>query len=158
MSKPAVEIVTLGEQAIWGIGRQSGDQTISADIHALSAAYHSLASVPRGSVLPFFVLSRNYDGRNGSFELFVGGALEKDGLEQAFLPPGEYAGMTVRPRLGFLWGAAIGAAGSLGIKEDGVLLPKMAPAEPIRGPEHGVRTPYGKKYSQPSFHGPLFCR
>ena len=66
--------------------------------------------MPRGSVLPFFVLSRNYDGRNGSFELFVGGALEKDGLEQAFLPPGEYAGMTVRPRLGFLWGAAIGAA------------------------------------------------
>ncbi len=59
--------------------------------------------MPRGSVLPFFVLSRNYDGRNGSFELFVGGALEKDGLEQAFLPP-------VRPRLGFLWGAAIGAA------------------------------------------------
>ena len=85
MSKPAVEIVNLGEQAIWGIGRQSGDQTISADIHALSAAYHSLASVPRGSVLPFFVLSRNYDGRNGSFELFVGGTLEKDGLEQAFL-------------------------------------------------------------------------
>lgn len=110
MSKPAVEIVTLGEQAIWGIGRQSGDQTISADIHALSAAYHSQTSVSRGSVLPFFVLSRNYDGRNGSFELFVGGALEKDGLEQAFLPPGEYAGMTVRPRLGFLWGAAIGAA------------------------------------------------
>ena len=66
--------------------------------------------MPRGSVLPFFVLSRNYDGRNGSFELFVGGALEKDELEQAFLPPGEYAGMTVRPRLGFLWGAAIGAA------------------------------------------------
>ena len=149
MSKPAVEIVNLGEQAIWGIGRQSGDQTISADIHALSAAYHSLASVPRGSVLPFFVLSRNYDGRNGSFELFVGGTLEKDGLEQAFLPPGEYAGMTVRPRLGFLWGAAIGQK---------VLLPKMAPAEPIRDPEHGVRTPYGKKYSQPSFHGHLFCR
>ena len=71
MSKSAVEIVNLGEQAIWGI-----------------AAYHSLASVPRGSVLPFFVLSRNYDGRNGSFELFVGGTLEKDGLEQAFLPPG----------------------------------------------------------------------
>lgn len=66
--------------------------------------------MPRGNVLPFFVLSRNYDGRNGSFELFVGGTLEKDGLEQTFLPPGEYAGMTVRPRLGFLWGAAIGAA------------------------------------------------
>ena len=136
MSKPAVEIVNLGEQAIWGIGRQSGDQTISADIHALSAAYHSLASVPRGSVLPFFVLSRNYDGRNGSFELFVGGTLEKDGLEQAagiFMGRGH-------------WG------------RQKVLLPKMAPAEPIRDPEHGVRTPYGKKYSQPSFHGHLFCR
>ena len=151
MSKPAVEIVNLGEQAIWGIGRQSGDQTISADIHALSAAYHSLASVPRGSVLPFFVLSRNYDGRNGSFELFVGGTLEKDGLEQAFLPPRGICRNDGQAPAGIFMGR-----GHWGRQK--VLLPKMAPAEPIRDPEHGVRTPYGKKYSQPSFHGPLFCR
>lgn len=65
---------------------------------------------PGETCFPSLFLSRNYDGRNGSFELFVGGTLEKDGLEQALLPSGEYAGMTVRPRLGFLWGAAIGGA------------------------------------------------
>ena len=36
--------------------------------------------------------------------------LKKTGWSRRFFPPGEYAGMTVRPRLGFLWGAAIGAA------------------------------------------------
>ena len=89
MSKPAVEIVTLGEQAIWGIGGQSGDQTISADIHALSAAYHSLASVPRGSVLPFFVLSRNYDMAGMVPLNYLWAAhLKKTGWSRRFFPPG----------------------------------------------------------------------
>lgn len=88
MSKPAVEIVNLGEQAIWGIGRQSGDQTISADIHALSAAYHSLASVPRGSVLPFLFCPETMMAGMVPLNYLWAAHLKKTGWSRRFFPPG----------------------------------------------------------------------
>lgn len=47
---------------------------------------------------------------NRYFELFIGSVLDKDGLESYVLPASEYAKITVKPKLGFLWGASIGEA------------------------------------------------
>lgn len=42
--------------------------------------------------------------------LFVGGKTRNTLLEPLVLPAGTYASITVHPRLGFLWGLAVGAA------------------------------------------------
>lgn len=110
MNTCTVELEKLEERAIFGKWTASNDKTVAADIRALSKQYHSIVSLPEGGVLPYFVLSRNYQKKSGEFELLIGGALEKDGLECLVLPAGEYAKMTIKPKLGFLWGAAIGEA------------------------------------------------
>ena len=58
-------------------------------------------------MLPFFVLSRNYNEQSHDFELFIGSVIDKDGLESYILPANEYAKITVKPKLGFLWGVSI---------------------------------------------------
>lgn len=64
----------------------------------------------RKMVLPYFVLSKDYDAVSNNFEMFIGGYISNSNLESLILPAGEYAKITVKPKLGFLWGASIGEA------------------------------------------------
>lgn len=105
-----VTVVYLEHQTLYGIWQKSSDKVISRDIKSLSETYHKAVSMPKGRVLPYFVLSRNYDERSKEFELFIGSVLDKCGLERFELPAGAYAKITVKPKLGFLWGASIGQA------------------------------------------------
>lgn len=110
MSSLDVTIEYMEQQAIYGLWQKSNDKTISKDIKALSKQYHDMVAMPEGKVLPYFVLSRNYNEQSRDFELFIGGLMDKAGLERCDLSANEYAKITVRPKLGFLWGASIGEA------------------------------------------------
>lgn len=110
MKQWEVTLIQMDEQALLGVWMNSNDKTIAGDIASLSRQYDTMISRDRGTVLPYFVLSRNYDEHSGDFELFVGGTLESGGLERFVLPAGEYAKITVRPKFGFLWGVSIGQA------------------------------------------------
>lgn len=63
-----------------------------------------------GEVLPLYVLSRNYDPRTEAFELLIAGNFVAPPLAAFTLEAGLYARITVRPKLGFLWGPAVGEA------------------------------------------------
>lgn len=110
MSRLEVNIEYIEQQTIYGLWQKSNDRTISKDINALSKQYHAVVSVPEGKVLPYFVLSRNYNEQSRDFELFIGSLIDKSGLESYVLSASEYAKITVKPKLGFLWGASIGEA------------------------------------------------
>lgn len=110
MANFPIEIIPVGERTVFGLWTKSNDRAVAKDIGALSRKYYATAGLPEGSVLPFFVVSRNYDGGSGDFELLVGGTAEKAGLEKLALPPGDYAKMEIRAKLGLLWGPAIGEA------------------------------------------------
>ena len=58
-------------------------------------------SSPGSKVFPYFVLSRNYNELSKDFEMFVGGTIDKKGLESLIIPNGEYARITIKPKLGF---------------------------------------------------------
>ena len=61
MSSLEVNIEYIEQQTIYGLWQKSNDKTISKDIKALSKQYHAMVSMPEGKVLPYFVLSRNYN-------------------------------------------------------------------------------------------------
>ena len=110
MSRLKVNIEYIEQRTIYGLWQKSNDKTISKDIKALSKQYHVVASMPEGKVLPYFVLSRNYNEQSHDFELFIGSVFDKNGLESCVLSGTEYAKITVKPKFGFLWGASIGKA------------------------------------------------
>ena len=105
-----VRILPVEERVLHGLWTRSNDKTIAKDIATLSAQYHAAVGLAAGRVLPYVVLSQNYDTASGDFELFVGSTTPSEGLETLVLLAGDYAVMTVKPKLGFLWGAAIGSA------------------------------------------------
>lgn len=98
------------QQTIYGLWKNSNDKTIPKDIKVLSGKYHTAVSIPEGKVLPYFVLSRNFDEQSKNFEMFIGSTIDKNGLESLVLPAGEYARISVKPKFGLLWGASIGEA------------------------------------------------
>lgn len=110
MTSPEVNIEYIEQRTIFGLWQKSNDKTTSKDIKVLSKRYHEAVSMPEGKVLPYFVLARNYNEQSRDFELLIGGAIERAGLEPLVLPAGEYAKITVKPKLGFLWGVSIGEA------------------------------------------------
>lgn len=110
MSRLEVNIEYIEQRTIYGLWQKSNDRTISKDINALSKQYYTVVSMPEGMVLPYFVLSRNYNEQSRDFELFIGSVIDKSGLESYVLSASEYAKITVKPKLGFLWGASIGEA------------------------------------------------
>lgn len=117
MAKPDVKIIPReSDEWLQGVWTKSSDRTQRKDIPALSKEFYRRARKKPGEVLPFFVLSQGYNKRKGTFDLFIGtnekgGVKAKPGaLEEAMLPWGLYACITVRPKLGFLWGPAIGQA------------------------------------------------
>lgn len=97
-------------QEVYGVWAESGDRTAAKDIPRLSEEFYRRAGRSKKKVLPFFVLSRDYCEQTGAFKLFIGGTIPGDGLERLALPAGLYARVTVKPKLGFLWGPAIGEA------------------------------------------------
>ena len=105
-----VTVAQMDEQTVYGLWRKSNDKTITGDIKVLSEKYHAAVKIPEDKVFPYFVLSRNYEEQSKDFELLIGSTIRKDGLKSFTLPAGEYARITVKPKLGFLWGAAIGEA------------------------------------------------
>ena len=109
-SKRQVTVVTQTDQILYGLWQNSSDQTIAKDIAALSKHYYQTIGKEPRSVLPFYVLSRNYDENTRQFELFIGGQLEHPELIRFDSPAGFYGHMTIKPKLGFIWGLAVGEA------------------------------------------------
>lgn len=105
-----VAILTQPQQIIYGLWGKSSDKTISKDIPSLSKKYYEAIGKTPENVLPFFVLSKDYDKRNGQFGLFIGGLIQHEQLDSFSLPAGTYGKMAIRPKLGFIWGLAVGEA------------------------------------------------
>ena len=105
-----VTLVQNGETALYGLWASSCGRTAAKDIPRLSKQYYGKVQKEPGSVLPFFVLSRNYDEQSRKFELFIGSTAVDKELDVFILPAGTYGRITVRPKFGMFWGAAIGAA------------------------------------------------
>jgi len=110
MANLEVRIEPLEKRTVYGLWKKSNDRTIRKDIVSLSRMYHEIVAVPKDRVLPYFVLSQNYNVENRDFELFVGSNIANDNLECYTIPSGNYAIITVRPKMGFLWGLSIGEA------------------------------------------------
>lgn len=110
MSKLEVTIVECEERKVYGIWKKSNDASIAKDINTTSAEYNQIVGVKKEAVLPYFVLSCNYDETTKEFELFIGSTKKADGLTEYEIPKGLYGCMNVCPKLGFLWGPAIGEA------------------------------------------------
>lgn len=108
MPKLDVNIINVEERIIYGLSKNSNDRTMSKDINELSKKYRTINI--SDNVLPYFVLSKNYDAKTGNFELFVGSSVNDDRLSKLVLPAGKYAVITIKPKLGFLWGLSIGEA------------------------------------------------
>ena len=105
-----VKLMEQEERRLYGLGQPSGDRRQRRDIPALSERFFRSVGAAPGTLLPFYVLSKDYDAGSGSFALFVGGTRPHPGLEEELLPAGIYARIEVQPRLGVLWGLSIGAA------------------------------------------------
>ena len=90
MSEIKVSVVNLKKQTVYGLWKNSNDSTVSKDIKNLSKKYHIKVSSPGSKVFPYFVLSRNYNELSKDFEMFVGGTIDKKGLESLIIPNGEW--------------------------------------------------------------------
>ena len=110
MASLNVEIMELEGKSVYGLWKKSNDKTISNDIDTLSEEYYSTICSSKGTVLPYIVLSRNYDETSRDFEMFIGSTIENNGLKSLTLPAGKYAKIIIKPKLRFFWGASIGEA------------------------------------------------
>lgn len=110
MAKIEVQLQQRDNITLYGVWGKTNDKTISKDIPALSAEFHKITKTQDGTVLPFFVLSKNYDVTNGDSELFIGSLNANDELSELVLPHDTYAVITVKPKFGALWGLAVGEA------------------------------------------------
>lgn len=110
MENLMVIVEKIESKMLYGVSGKSNDKTISDDIKVLSEKYRAIMLSPGRETLPYFVLSRDYDEKFKGLELFIGSIFPKHGLQSLELPAGEYAKITVKPKLGFLWGISIGEA------------------------------------------------
>ena len=110
MANLNVEIMELEEKSVYGLWKQSNDKTISKDIDTLSEEYYNTICFSKGTVLPYIVLSRNYDETSRDFEMFIGSTIKNNGLKSLILPAGKYAKITIKPKFGLFWGLSIGEA------------------------------------------------
>jgi len=98
------------DELIYGLRQKSNDKTQSKDIPALSNKYYKAVHKGSGDVIPFFVVSKDYNESTKNFELFIGGLLEDKNLETFTIPKGLFVKVSIRPKMGFLWGLSIGEA------------------------------------------------
>ncbi|MDO5516060.1 MAG: GyrI-like domain-containing protein [Clostridium sp.] len=112
-----VQLEDFKETMIYGIWMKSNDRNISRDIHKLSKEYCEVVKKKEKEVLPFYVLDSNHKDNTGDFQMFIASTIEESSLEPYKLKEGTYAKITVKPKLGFLWGAVIGEAKKYFYKE-----------------------------------------
>ena len=93
---------------LYGVSGESNDRTQAKDIPALAKTYYETVGKHSGEVMPFFVVSKDYDTISRDFQLFIGGLIESEGLQTFMIPPGTYGKATVKPKFGFLWSVSIG--------------------------------------------------
>lgn len=111
MAKLTVTLIQHQEEKqLYGLWHKSSDKTQSKDIPEVSKKYYEVLHKKPGMVLPFYVLSKNYDETTNCFDLFIGGQDSDGTLSKLNLPKGMYAKITVKPKIGVLWGLAIGEA------------------------------------------------
>ena len=110
MAKSEVRLDCRQALRLHGLWARSNDKSVARDIPRLTARYHQITGTGADPALPFFILSRNFEEKTRYFELFVGSITENAKLEPLLLPEGQYGRIAVAPKLGFLWGPAIGGA------------------------------------------------
>ena len=111
MSKLSFEVFENHEDiSVFGLSQKSNDRTQKKDIPAISKRYFGVVGKESGEVIPFFVVSKDYHESTKDFQLFVGGMIEKDNLETFVIPKGVYGKVTIKPKMGFMWGQSIGEA------------------------------------------------
>ena len=97
-------------QTLYGFHKRSGDRAQGRDIPSLAKRFHECVGVEPGTLVPLYIVSRNYTAADRAFTLFVGDDGSNRGLEQEILPAGTYAHLELRPRSSLLWGLSVGRA------------------------------------------------
>ncbi len=110
MRKFEIAVQQYEQIPLYGLWMDSSDRNIAKDIPSLSKRYHAVVGKAENSVLPFYVLSKDYDEATGKFRLFIGSDSPVFGLEEFILEDGRYAKIIIKPKFKFLWGLAIGEA------------------------------------------------
>lgn len=111
MSKLTFSVIEQkAEQSIYGLRCQASDKTQYKDIPSLAKKYYKLVNKKNREVIPFFVLSQNYDKQTKKFDLFIGGCIEHPELEMMVIRKGLYGRIDIKPKMGILWGKAISQA------------------------------------------------
>ena len=111
MSKLSFVVVENNEDTVvFGMCQKSNDKSQAKDISAVSKKYYEAVGMRSGEVIPFFVISRDYNENTKDFQLFAGGLIENTSLETFIIPKGIYGKITVKPKMGFAWGLSIGEA------------------------------------------------
>ena len=111
MSQLVFTVLEINEDIeVYGLRQKSNDKTQSKDIPSLSKKYYAVVEKGRGEVIPFFVVSKDYDENTRDFSLFIGGFHANENLKTLTIPKGLFIKTTIKPKMGFLWGLLIGRA------------------------------------------------
>ncbi len=113
-----IKICTQETSSIYGLEMPSNDRSLARDIPALSDRLCKALGKEPGTLLPYYVVTRDYNPETKASGLFIGteqknvqlADRQDAGLSVFCLPAGTYARITIYPWLGFLWGIAIGSA------------------------------------------------
>jgi len=109
MSQLVFTVLEINEDIeVYGLRQKSNDKTQSKDIPSLSEKYYAVVEKGRGEVIPFFVVSKDYDENTRDFSLFIGGFHANENLKTLTIPKGLFIKTTIKPKMGFLWGLLIG--------------------------------------------------
>lgn len=111
MASLSVRVVSKEfDTIVYGVYSKSNDKQTHKDIPIASKKYYKIINKKEKEVFPYFVLSKNYDQNTRNFDLFVGNIDKYEGLEKIIIPKGLYGVITIKPKLGFMWGLSIGEA------------------------------------------------
>jgi predicted transcriptional regulator YdeE len=152
-------IVTM-DKAIYalGTGLDSSDARIGKDAAALGARFEAIRRKGLVAALRprlFVAATTDYDLGSRAYHYAMGDAVScfdgaPSALERITIPPGTYAAFVVRPRLGFLWGPAIGEAYAMIY---GSWLPRSGWRHDPRADERGRRLEHFEYHDERSSRG-----
>lgn len=105
--EPEIDIVELMKgMVLFGLWRDSDLRLVRRDVSGMMGLYREFLEPGEFEQGRVFVVTEN-DRLDGEFRLFVGGERMFPELEQAWIPPGLFAHLVLRPRLGIAWPAAV---------------------------------------------------
>ena len=111
MSKLSFTVIeSKEERSVFGLFHNANDRTRAKDIPNTTKKYYEAVGKESGEVIPFFVVSKDFNESTKQFQLFIGGMIQNENLEAFVIPKGMYGKVTVKPKMGFLWGLSIGEA------------------------------------------------